>query len=78
MAWEMREAGELERKKNLRKKEERREAGERERDRERERERKGMEYFNERGERECNKKIYIFFFLALSYSAHLNIDVHCS
>ena len=39
----MREAGELERKKNLRKKEERREVGERER--------KGNDYFNERGER---------------------------
>ena len=40
---EIREAGELERKKNLRKKEERREVGERER--------KGNDYFNERGER---------------------------
>ena len=63
----MREAGELERKKKLRKKEEKREAGERER--------KAKEYFNERGERSVIK---IFFFLALSYSAHLKIDVHCS
>ena len=63
----MREAGELERKKKLRKKEERRKAEERER------ERKGKEYFNERGER----SIINFFFLALNYSAHLKIDVHC-
>ena len=50
---EIREAGELERKKNLRKKEERREAGERERERERER------IILMREERECNK---FFFF----------------
>ena len=31
-----------------------------------------MEYFNERGERECNKKFF-FFFLVLSYSAHLSV-----
>ena len=42
----------------MRKKEERREAGERER--ERERERKGMEYFNERGERSVIKKNFFF------------------
>ena len=65
---EMREAGELERKKNMRKKEERREAGERER--------KGKEYFNERGERSVIKKY--FFFIALSYSTHLKIDVYYS
>ena len=53
----------------MRKKEERREAGERER------ERKGKEYFNERGERSV---INFFFFLALSYSTHLKIDVYCS
>ena len=63
---EMREAGELEKKKILRKKEERREAGERER--------KGKEYFNERGERSVIKKKN----LALSYSTHLKIDVYCS
>ena len=62
----MREAGELERKKILRKKEERREA--------KERERKGKEYFNEKGERSVIKKKK----LVLSYSAHLKIDVHCS
>ena len=56
----------------MRKKEERREAGEREREREREKEWNILM----REERECNKKI--FFFLALSYSAHLKIDVHCS
>ena len=49
---EMREAGELERKKKLRKKEERRKVGERER--------KGKEYFNERGER----SVIIFFFFS--------------
>ena len=64
----MREVGELERKKKLRKKEERRKAGERER--------KGKEYFNERGERSVIN--FFFFFLALNYSAHLKIDVHCS
>ena len=56
----MREASELERKKKfLRKKEERREAGERER------ERKGKEYFNERGERSVIKKknIYIYIYI---------------
>ena len=65
----MREAGELEKKKKiLRKKEERREVGERER------ERKGKEYFNERGERSVIKKKN----LALSYSTHLKTDVYCS
>ena len=29
-----------------------------------------------REERECNN--FFFFFLALSYSAHPKIDVHCS
>ena len=29
-----------------------------------------------RQERECNKKF--FFFLHVSYSTHLKIDVHCS
>ena len=52
----------------MRKKEERRKAGERER--------KGKEYFNERGERSVIN--FFFFFLALNYSAHLKIDVHCS
>ena len=56
-----------EKKKILRKKEERREAGERER--------KGKEYFNERGERSV---INFFFFLALSYSTHLKTNVYCS
>ena len=31
--------------------------------------------FNKTRETECNKK---FFFLHVSYSAHLKIDVHCS
>ena len=62
------------RKKKLRrKKEERREA------REREKERKRKYFFNERGERNLIKYIYIYiFFLALNYSAHLFIDVHCN
>ena len=61
-------ADELERKKKfLRKKEERRRSR-------RERERIGNSFFN-REEREVNKK---FFFLDVSYSAHLKIDVHCS
>ena len=58
-------------KKNLRKKEERGEAGERERERERERE-------NELNILMRESVIKKYFFLALSYSAHLKIDVHCS
>ena len=60
-------------KKKLRKKEERREAGERERE--------GNVFFNQRRERRAINiyiYIYIFFFLPLSYSTHLKIDVHCS
>ena len=63
-------AGELKRKKKLRNKEERREAGERER------ERKGKEYFNERGERSVIN--FFFFFVALCYSTHLKIDLYYS
>ena len=72
LAGELRDEGDeggrraREKKKILRKKEERREA--------RERERKGKEYFNERGERSVIKKKK----LALSYNAHLKIDVHYS
>ena len=68
---EIREAGELERKKNF--EEERRKKRSW---RERERERKGKEYFNERGERSVI--IFFFFFLYLSYSTHLKIDVYYS
>ena len=50
----MREAGELERKKKLRKKEERGEVEERER--------KGKEYFNERGERSVINFYFYFFY----------------
>ena len=64
------EIGELERKKKLRKKEERREA--------RERERENEWNILMREQRECNKFFFFFFFLALSYSAHLKIDVHYS
>ena len=42
---------------------------------EREKERKRKYFLNKRGERNLIKKKY---FLALSYSAHLFIDVHCS
>ena len=56
-------------KKKLRKKEERREAGERER-------KKMICLFSERMREKCNKKKYIYIYLLLSYSAHLKIDVH--
>ena len=68
----MREAGELERKKNF--EVERRKKRSR---RERERERKGKEYFNERGQRSVIN-FFFFFLLALSYSTHLSLDVYCS
>ena len=41
---------------------------------EREKERKRKYFLNERGER----YLLNFFFLVLSYSAHLSIDVRCS
>ena len=54
----------------MRKKEERRRS-------QRERKREKEIVFLTREEREVNKNIYIYF-LDVSYSAHLKIDVHCS
>ena len=69
---EIREVGELERKKKF-EEERRKKRSWRERERE-----KMICLFSERMRGKCNKKyIYIYiYFLPLSYSAHLKIDVH--